>query len=208
MARIAARREATNTERANTFAVARDAYLDGKPELAKQVIAASPKGLTRTQYKQIARMLVDAKRPTEAKTLLASAIGEESAKHELAPTPSATLGDILVASWGYDQTNIDYYQVVAVVGSSSVRIRKIRGTCIERQTGTDLMMPVRDGFINDGHAYRQSEPGVGPDGTLHRIQKTWSGDDAKRYCVRIASYAHAYLWDGKPDHETASGYGH
>jgi len=34
------------------------------------------------------------------------------------------VGDVLVSSWGYDQTNVDFYQVVAVVGKS-VDIRPI-----------------------------------------------------------------------------------
>ena len=34
-------------------------------------------------------------------------------------------GDILKAIWGYDQTNVDYYQVTRVVGGASVEIRKI-----------------------------------------------------------------------------------
>jgi len=34
-------------------------------------------------------------------------------------------GDILVSSWGYEQTNIDYYEVVATSGKNSVTIRQI-----------------------------------------------------------------------------------
>lgn len=37
------------------------------------------------------------------------------------------VGDVLVSSWGYDQTNIDYYQVTQLVGNSSVELREIRG---------------------------------------------------------------------------------
>jgi hypothetical protein len=36
------------------------------------------------------------------------------------------VGDILVSSWGYDQTNIDYYQVTRVVGPNSVEICQIK----------------------------------------------------------------------------------
>lgn len=38
------------------------------------------------------------------------------------------VGDLLVSSWGYDQTNIDYYQVISLVGKSSVSIRQINKT--------------------------------------------------------------------------------
>ena len=35
------------------------------------------------------------------------------------------VGDILVSSWGYDQTNIDYYQITKLVGNHSVELRPI-----------------------------------------------------------------------------------
>jgi len=35
------------------------------------------------------------------------------------------VGDIFSASWGWEQTNNDFFQVVALVGSSSVRVREV-----------------------------------------------------------------------------------
>ena len=35
------------------------------------------------------------------------------------------VGDIFSASWGYDQTNNDFFQVVALCGDSSVRVREV-----------------------------------------------------------------------------------
>jgi hypothetical protein len=35
------------------------------------------------------------------------------------------VGMILVSSWGYDQTNIDFYEVVEVIGKSMVKLEKI-----------------------------------------------------------------------------------
>lgn len=35
------------------------------------------------------------------------------------------VGDIFVCSWGYDQTNVDFFQVVALAGESSVRVRQV-----------------------------------------------------------------------------------
>lgn len=35
------------------------------------------------------------------------------------------VGDIFSASWGYEQTNVDFFQVVALVGASSVRVREV-----------------------------------------------------------------------------------
>lgn len=36
------------------------------------------------------------------------------------------VGDVLRSSWGYDQTNIDYYQITKLIGRSHVEIRPIR----------------------------------------------------------------------------------
>lgn len=35
------------------------------------------------------------------------------------------VGDLFYASWGYDQTNVDFFQVIALVGASSVRVREV-----------------------------------------------------------------------------------
>jgi hypothetical protein len=43
------------------------------------------------------------------------------------------VGLILSASWGYDQTNVDFYEVVEVVGKSMVRIEKIGGQAANDQ---------------------------------------------------------------------------
>lgn len=49
-----------------------------------------------------------------------------------APTKTKTdniygvkVGDIFSASWGYEQTNVDFFQVVALVGKTSVRVRQV-----------------------------------------------------------------------------------
>lgn len=44
------------------------------------------------------------------------------------------VGDLLSSSWGYDQTNIDFYQVVEVIGAHTVKIEKIGGQTV-RSTG-------------------------------------------------------------------------
>lgn len=41
------------------------------------------------------------------------------------------VGDLFSASWGYDQTNNDFFQVIALVGESSVRVREVNPPMIE-----------------------------------------------------------------------------
>lgn len=57
------------------------------------------------------------------------------------------LGDILKATWGYEQTNVDYYQVTEVFGKS-VAVREIDARVV-KTTGdmSGQCVPVPDQFI-------------------------------------------------------------
>ena len=45
------------------------------------------------------------------------------------------VGDLFAASWGYDQTNVDFFQVVALVGKNSVRVRQVVPTMVDEKPG-------------------------------------------------------------------------
>ena len=93
----------------------------------------------------------------------------------------AKVGDILVCSWGYDQTNIDYYQVTKVIGKM-VEIQAIRGKSVEGSGEShgmsDRVTPSKGSFIEGEKPMRKL------------VQGTYNG---KGYSVFIASYADAYL---------------
>jgi len=59
------------------------------------------------------------------------------------------VGEILKSSWGYEQTNVDFYQVVAVPSNKSIVIREIARSC--RATGdmTGETLPVPDSFKSE-----------------------------------------------------------
>lgn len=59
-------------------------------------------------------------------------------------------GDIFVASWGWEQTNIDAYQVVAKKGAT-VTLREITTASVEGTEGfmSDQCVPVKDAFIGE-----------------------------------------------------------
>jgi hypothetical protein len=94
-------------------------------------------------------------------------------------------GDILVSSWGYDQTNVDFYQVIAV-GEKSVKIREIGSKTVKSAQGADYVVADKDAF-------------KGPP-LLRRVGK---GDS-----VTIDRSSSAYKWDGQPKYETSFGWGH
>jgi hypothetical protein len=105
-----------------------------------------------------------------------AAADAEKAQNRAQPIGLA-VGDVLRSSWGYDQTNIDYYQVTKLVGTQSVEVRKIAGQ-IEpgQQWATGKSVPAPDAFIGPAKVYRVSLYG-------------------KRDSIKIASYAQASRMD-------------
>lgn len=89
-------------------------------------------------------------------------------KAELVST--LAVGDILYRSWGYDQTNVDFYQVVKRT-PKSVMVVPIHGETTEDGFMCGTTIPVKDSF-------REASP------VSKRIRKGGAGDLS--------------LWDGLP----------
>jgi hypothetical protein len=95
-------------------------------------------------------------------------------------------GMIFYTSWGYDQTNIDFYQVTRVSGKFAW-LREVVGYCpanMQKPTSYDssYTMAQKDSFVKDSKEMKK------------RIQFGSNGEPH----FRIASYAYASLWDGRP----------
>ncbi|OMH34807.1 hypothetical protein [Tersicoccus sp. Bi-70] len=95
---------------------------------------------------------------------------------------AAKTGTIYCSSWGYDQTNIDFYEVVAAT-AKTVQLRPIRSRCVE-VTGelSEYVEPVPGDY--NGEPFR-------------RKVLTYA-----RGAVAINGYTNAYPWDGRPRHAT------
>ena len=75
---------------------------------------------------------------------------KEAAKRARKAVPrSLQVGDVLASSWGYDQTNVDFYQVVRLVGEKSVALREIKGEKHEDGDMTGYIVPLPDHFTGD-----------------------------------------------------------
>lgn len=115
---------------------------------------------------------------------------KEAALGTDAPVIAPQVGDILYSSWGYDQTNIDFYEV-----------RKVTGSMVVLQQLEDKIVR-NDGYMH----YVVPVPGRYKGVPLRRkFGPSWRGDE---YTVGIKSYASASKWDGTPKGETGWGYGH
>jgi hypothetical protein len=84
------------------------------------------------------------------------------------------VGSILRASWGYDQTNIDYFEVTALVGAKMVEIREIAQASHETGSLVGKCVPLPGAF------------------TGKPMRKLAQGNS-----VKIYSFAHAYLVEPK-----------
>ena len=98
-------------------------------------------------------------------------------------------GDILYSSWGYDQTNINFYEVVGVVGKQ-VLIREVESKAVRHERGADYVVPV---------------PGRFTGAVMKKIPQKGYRDQPY---VKVSNVQTAYPWDGKPKYETPSGFGH
>lgn len=97
------------------------------------------------------------------------------------------VGDIFSASWGYEQTNVDYYQVVAKRGQT-VDVREI-GLKSAGGEGpmSDYVVPVKDYFISD-------------EVITKRIQGAkWDGGVPY---LAFDGFNNAYLDSGKPQYRS------
>lgn len=94
------------------------------------------------------------------------------------------VGMIMESSWGYDQTNVDFYEVVRVT-KASVFLRKVASEVVQH-TGWESarVVPIPGKYV--GKEFRR------------RISNATGS-----ISCRIESYSWAYLWDGKPVHRTS-----
>lgn len=87
------------------------------------------------------------------------------------------VGDVLNTRWGYEQTNVEFYQVVAVSGVM-VTLRQIAATKTDAGFMSGTKVPHPDNFIGEPIRRRANA----------------------RNSVKIDGVCGASPWDGKPQH--------
>lgn len=98
-----------------------------------------------------------------------------------AHTTALKVGDVMVSSWGYEQTNVEYYEVTAVVGRCTVELRRIAQTFVEAKGPmSESVIAAVGQYIGEAKRYR-----VSPHET-----------------IKISSSQSAVKWDGKPDYQS------
>lgn len=133
------------------------------------------------------------------------------------------VGDFFYSSWGYDQTNIDFYKVVGLTPSGkSVKVQKWTSAVESSAVGADYVVagggPVMERDLKPGvseedywamdYWERQEATVEVPAKVETKRLQSYGEGESKRFYFSVNSYSSASLWDGQPQYETASGWGH
>jgi|TARA_R110000787_G_scaffold239333_1_gene345438 hypothetical protein len=106
------------------------------------------------------------------------------------------VGEVMYSSWGYDQTNIDYF-VITRRTKCTVTLAPITSKTVEViGWATESVMPCLD------HAAEIIMAGASNEIKNKRIQ--FGDDDQFDAQVKLSSYQYAWLWNGKA--QTATSY--
>lgn len=103
--------------------------------------------------------------------------------------PEFKVGDIYVASWGYEQTNVNFYEVVEKASKHYAILREI---CCQTVPGSTYSHGMASNVVPQRGQYRSDE-------TL-RKKITQSGN---KQVIKICSVKYASSWDGKPTYESS-----
>lgn len=113
------------------------------------------------------------------------------------------VGDIMHHSWGYDQTNCDFYQVVGITGSS-VDLRKIVSERVPGSEGfmCERRMPLKDEFAFTGCQFlTKNNHEITPEPIRKRVSFWVENDGSLRYCIPTPQ-GFCDLWTGKSEYNS------
>lgn len=133
-------------------------------------------------------------------------------------TVTVKVGDFFYSSWGYDQTNVDFYKVVGLTPSGkSVRVQQWTSALApgtESGGPQEYVVPGESpatytdwSAVTEGMDYwEQQEAKVTREVPVEtkRLNTKYSG----RAYFSVNSYSAASLWDGTPKYQTGFGWGH
>lgn len=93
------------------------------------------------------------------------------------------LGTVMTGSWGYDQTNVEAWQVVKIVGKNTVQLRAVKCTQLDSASGHSMscyLIPCPNEFSGAEIVTRRVQYGHNVLINRHCSLSPWKGD--KLYC--------------------------
>lgn len=192
-----------------TLEARRAARMAAQNEASARIAAAE---LAKKNMMAIARDAVQEGRIMDATQIYSEALcyndHPDSYRHALADAlryvaegRAPVVGDVLVRSWGYDQTNIDFYLVTRAT-AKSVWLRSVGKSFVattDDDRTSDLVMP-------------KYAPEIAFDKTTDKVPRVEIGAYEDRHAVGSyrcsVGHGSARLWDGEPERQTGWAYGH
>jgi hypothetical protein len=97
------------------------------------------------------------------------------------PLPTVNVGEIFVCSWGYGQTNVDYYKIIEVLNKSVV------------------IAPIGQTRNYTGDMQGECVPDPTKVGTKRYTKRinSYSTNNGNNVCLKINSFSTAFKWNGK-----------
>lgn len=132
--------------------------------------------------------------------VLLEQIREEIQTRKPALSEVVKVGDFFECSWGYDQTNVNFYEVVAVT-RATVKVVPVASGLVDESLNITHVAPLA-GTTRDYDSFLPVDKPSTKRPTIYRSNGVWTCS------IRLESFANGYLWDCKPAYETASGWGH
>lgn len=134
-------------------------------------------------------------------------LSAQSSLHTAMPAPGdlgVQVGDIFYNSWGYDQTNIDFYEVIRLTGQG-VEVQPVASRVISDDGhGNERVVPM-PGVVRDYDVILRIDRTDAKPSKVCRLKDGWNGTPT---IVLQSGYHWAQKWDGTPKRQTASGWGH
>lgn len=104
------------------------------------------------------------------------------------------VGDIFTGSWGYDQTNVDFYEVVHLSGKSTAYFRRMGTRAVSHGRTHDNMIP------SGPHRW---------DTDIKRVVlKVYQWGSSPAHVCCTIGHVYCKPWDGQAQYATNSIYGH
>jgi len=115
-------------------------------------------------------------------------------KNERSAPTALKVGDILHGSWGYDQTNCDFFQVTGKKGERGIYVRPIAQRTVPGSEGfmCSHVMPIKDSFIGPETYHIAGKDSIAYDPIDDMNQRA---HDQNAGCKKERHYS-ASLWDG------------
>lgn len=110
-------------------------------------------------------------------------------KRKLTKDHDIKVGDIFYTMWGYDQTNIDFYEVVAVRGSR-IDLKELHQQYVGHDGNYDSVVPA-----TGENRFKDDE--------IHTVSARADGT-----VTSLSSFEYPSKWDGKPKDQTDAYSGH